>query len=135
MTTELSGTYTPDSAFGFVTASAGDVGICESDASCTTGGSLISASELKSEFASRDFIKKGVTGTADQKILIGKAFGASTSVYACFIPLAKSTREKSVVDDKVYSLDTSTGVRTQTAACDAAGTDWVTNLCYVCIPE
>lgn len=135
MTTGLSGTYTTESAFGFVTASAGDVGICEADNACTTGGSLLSANELKSEFANRDFIKKGASGTADQKIMIGKASGASTSVYACFIPLAKSTREKAVADLKVYTLNTSTGVRSQTSSCDAANADWVTSLCYVCIPE
>lgn len=133
MTSGVSGTYTTDSAFGFMTASSEDVGIC--GANCNTDGTLLTSDELKTEFRNRDFIKKGATGTADQKIMIGKATGASSSVYACFIPLAKSTREKAVADQKVYTINTSTGARTQTSSCDATTANWVTNLCYVCIPE
>ncbi len=126
-------TYTTESTFGFVTASDIEVGICA--ANCTTPGTLLNSNELKSEFENRDFIKKGATGTADQKIMIGKASGASASTYACFIPLAKSTREKAVADTKVYTLSDTTGARTETSSCNASTANWVTLGCYVCIPE
>lgn len=137
MTTSVSGTYTTDSAFGFMTSSHEDVGVC--GATCTVDGTLLSTSELKTEFLNRDFIKKGATGTVDQKILIGKAIGSSSSIYACFIPLAKSTREKACSDGKVYTLNLTTGARTAIVAddpsCAAASTTWTTGPQYVCIPE
>lgn len=129
------GVFTTEDDFGFITSSNVDVGICGAGSDCTLDGTLLTSSELKTEFRSRDFIQKGATGTADQKIMIGKAAGASASTYACFIPLAKSTREKAVADSKVYTVSAADGTRTQTAACDAAAANWVANLCYVCIPE
>jgi len=49
--------------------------------------------------------------------------------------LAKATREKAIADGKVYTLSAADGTRTVTAACDVATANWVTNACYVCIPE
>lgn len=127
-------TYTNESAFGFVSAGSVDVGVCGAD--CSTNGTLITVDELKSEFRNRDFIKKHVSGTADQKLWIGKAEGASESIYACFIPMAKSTREKSCADGKVFTISTSDGSRTEvTSGCSDTGQIWTTNGWYVCVPE
>lgn len=128
------GAYTNEDAYGFI--SAGDIGVGICGASCAVNGTLLNVDELKPEFRNRDFIKKHTTGTADQKLWIGKAEGASESVYACFIPLAKSTRQKSCTDEKVYTISIADGSRTAVVAgCDAAGANWTTNGWYVCIPE
>lgn len=127
-----------DDTYGFVTAADVDAGIC-GDASCTTDGTLISNDELKTEFRNRDFIKNGGAGaTLDKQILVGKDTGASASVYTCFIPLANTSRQQAVQEDKVYTVDSSGG-RTATTSCDGAngdgkGVDWVAAGCYVCIP-
>lgn len=133
------GTFDNEDPFGFVTARDSNVGICV-DAGCTAGGTLITNDELKTEFSNRDFIKNGAAGaTLDKQIMVGKDTGASASVYSCFIPLANTTRLTSVQNDRVYTIDSSGG-RTQTVTCNGAnndgkGVNWVTNSCYVCIPE
>jgi len=121
--------------FGFVTAGGVGVGLC-GDANCSTPGVLISTDELKPEFGNRDF----VDATAVDKIIyVGKDTGASASVYACFIPAAKSTRKKAVTDGNVYTitLGAASGERGDpTTNCDADGADWVDDgPCYVCVPE
>lgn len=138
--------FSNDDAFGFITAADSGVGVC-GDANCTTDGILITNDELKTEFRNRDFIKKGYAGysgaTDDDRIFLGKETGASSSVYACFIPLANTTKLKSVQDDKVYTINLTTGERTQTDTCDGANNDgklgtgvtWLSSGCYVCIPE
>ena len=122
-----------DAAYGFISAGDEGIGICGAD--CSTNGSLILQDELKPEFRNRDFIKSHLGVDNSKKIFIGKDQGSSESVYACFIPSAKATRDKSVADEKVYTISTGDGSRTLTTSCDAAGTNWVTQGCYVCIPE
>jgi len=121
-----------DDAFGFITASAEGVGICGS--ACTTTGALITSDELKTAFANRDFVQDDGDDNS-QKILIGKEEGTSASIYACFVPMSKATRQGSVADGNVYTINNGTGVRTETTNCDADTANWVTLGCYVCIPE
>lgn len=132
MTVNPSG-YTTDDEFAFITASNEEVGIC--GATCSVDGVLITNDELKTEFRSRDFIQNSVA--LDKQIMIGKATGSSASVYACYIPLSRSTREKSCADGKVFTL--SGGDRTQVtagdASCAADSASWTTSPYYVCIPE
>jgi len=132
--------YDSEDSFGFVTAADQEVGIC--GASCAANGVLISSSELKTEFRTRDFIQDGGVGaTLDEQILIGKETGSSSSVYGCFVPLSNSAKKAAVSDDKVYQPNASTGARgSAVSTCDGAsgdgsGVDWVANGCYVCIPE
>jgi prepilin-type N-terminal cleavage/methylation domain-containing protein len=125
-----------DSPFGFVSATNYGVGICEDPAveGCEADGFLLETDELKSEFRNRDFID--TTVDADM-LYIGKASETSSSVYACFVPASKATREKACVEEKVYTLNAN-GTRTDIvfATCDGAvGTDWTTNLWSVCVPE
>jgi len=122
-----------DAAYGFISAGDEGVGVCGSD--CTTDGVLLVNDELKSEFAKRDFIQAHLGVDNSKKILIGKEKGTSQSVYACFIPLSKSSRQKAVADGNVYTISASNGSRTATSSCDADTADWVTSGCYVCIPE
>jgi len=127
-------TYTNEDEFGFVSAANQTVGICGSD--CSTNGTLITVDELKPEFRSRDFIKKDATGTDDQKLWIGKEVGSTQSTYACFIPLAKLTRQKSCTNEQVYTISTD-GTRTavDTDSCAVTTANWTDNSWYICIPE
>lgn len=125
--------YTNEDEFAFVGAGAQAVGICGAD--CTADGTLITVDELKPEFRNRDFIKKDSTGTDDQKLWIGKSEGSTQSVYACFIPLAKSTRQKSCSDGTVYTISGATRTAVEESACSDTSANWTNNSWYVCIPE
>jgi type II secretory pathway pseudopilin PulG len=136
----VTSTYDAYDAIGFVTASDQEIGIC--GATCTADGVLITSSELKTEFRNRDFIQNGGAGaTVDEQILIGKETGSSASVYACYVPMANSTKKLAVEKSQVFQPSTSTGSRgSPVSTCDGAsgdgsGVDWVANGCYVCIPE
>lgn len=130
--------YETDDPVGFVTAATPIIGVC--GATCAADGVLITSSELKTEFRSRDFIQRSSQGP-DRQILIGKATGSSASVYGCFIPLANSTKQTAVRDSKVYQPNTTTGVKGDAVTtCDGAngdgqGVNWTTAGCYVCIPD
>lgn len=140
-------TFANEDAFGFVSASGSNVGIC-ANSQCANGV-LISNDELKTEFKSRDFIKDGLGASPanDQLIFIGKESGTSSSVYACYIPLANTTKQTSVQGGKVYHLakdatGSSGGTRAATTDCNGAngdgkGVNWTSTGggCYVCIPE
>ncbi len=127
----LSGsTMKNEDALDMVSAADPTIGVCGA-ASCTDStGLLLAQYELKSEFQNRKFILAGaVVGTNDiDKLWIGKAIGASSSVYACWVPssMAKRTlaiRHTGVIPDP------------DPAACVA--TDWSTlaDACFICIPR
>ncbi len=129
-----------DDALDFITAADSSIGLCGTTctgSATTSFGVLINNDELKTEFRDRDFVKNSAQG-ADKQIMIGKAAGASSSVYACFIPLSKSFREKACTDGKAYTLSAG-GVRTaitaNDASCAATSATWVSAPQYVCIPE
>lgn len=124
-----------DVAYGFSNGSVIDVGIC-GNAGCTTDGELITSLELKTEFRNRNFISK--RSSVIDSMFVGKAAGASTSVYACYVPASKSNRDSGCVNNQVYTLNTSTGARTA-QACTSAST-WPTNpsvaqAWVVCVPQ
>lgn len=131
---QTTGTATSaDTAFNYVSATNVDVGVC--GATCSVDGNLLTNDELKTEFRGRDFIKNNPV--APKLIMVGKATGSSSSVYACFIPLSKSVRERSCLDGKVYTLAPS--VRTQVPAnllnCGSGIGAWTSSPMYVCLPE
>ena len=115
-----------EDSYGFVTASDQGIGIC--GATCSADGLLLTSNELKSEFRNRDFISATLAG---RQLFIGKAAGANASVYACFVPLSKSVRDKAITDGKVYTISATLGTRTVTDTCD---TTWA-DTCFICIPE
>ncbi|KKP48046.1 MAG: hypothetical protein UR39_C0002G0149 [Candidatus Woesebacteria bacterium GW2011_GWA1_33_30] len=120
---------TADSALTFVSAATSSIGLCLAGANCPGDGYLISTNELKTEFRNRDFID---ATTAMEKIWVGKAAGASASVYACYVPLSKSERAKS---ENLVNLtfDSTTGAPTTCTAPTGTWTD--VNSCYVCLPQ
>lgn len=115
-----------DAAFGFANATGQGVGICGVD--CTTDGLLITNNELKTEFKNRDFIKNGTTDT--EALYVGKATGASSSVYACWVPKSKSERTKATQTLSVGSpaLGTAADCATRTYAD-------LTTSCVICLPQ
>lgn len=121
------------SSFGFVTAGNEGVGIC--GANCSINGLLISNNEFKTEFRNRDFVEDSGGGDSSKEIFIGKEAGASGSIYACYIPLSKSARQKAVAEGDVYTLSATDGSRSATTVCDADSADWIASQCMVCIPE
>ena len=121
-----------DSSFGFVSEGNEGVGVCGAD--CTVDGLLLDNDELKSEFRNRNFIDND-SGTDDsKKLFLGKAQGTSESVYSCFIPAAKATRESAVADSAVYTISAADGSRSSTTVCDADDANWITSGCYICVP-
>lgn len=122
-----------DASYGFFSAGDEGIGVCGTD--CTVDGLLLTSDELKPEFRNRDFIKNHSGTDNSKKLFMGKEPGTSESVYACFIPAAKATRQKAVAESKVYTISTLDGTRAVTATCDADDANWVTNGCYTCIPE
>ena len=121
-----------DASYGFVSAGDEGIGICGTD--CTIDGLLLENDELKSEFRNRDFIDND-SGTDDsKKLFIGKEQGTSESVYSCFIPAAKATRQTAIADAEVYTINPADGSRSATTACDADDANWITSGCYICVP-
>lgn len=124
-----------DVSFGFVTAGYAAIGVC--GASCNVDGALITGDELKQEFRNRDFIRDYASTDNTKTIMVGKAVGQSASVYVCYVPLSKATRQKSCAESDVYTLNATTGVRTLVApaTCAAAAANWSTSGWHVCLPS
>jgi len=121
-----------DSSFGFVSAGNIGVGICGVD--CTADGFLLSNDELKSEFRNRDFIDNDGGADNSKKLFIGKEQGTSESVYSCFIPAAKASRQTAIADGEVYTISAVDGSRSAVDTCDLPDANWVVSGCYVCVP-
>jgi len=126
-----------DAAFGFVSATSADVGIC-SAAGCGVGdadGILITTEELKPEFKNRTFIQKD---TPSKQLVVGKA-DQSQSVYVCYIPSSKSNRAKACADGIVYTLSDTSGSRVSYDCSAAEPASWVgtgiTDSYYICVPQ
>lgn len=117
--------------FGFLAGGSQAVGLC--GASCNESGVLISNDELKTEFLGRDWVEATL---ADKQIFFGKAQGSSASVYGCYIPQAKSTKDKAIAEGKIHSLSfAANGTVATITTCTSASDNWATSGCYVCIPE
>lgn len=120
-----------DDALNFTSAKAPIIGLCSSGGSgCNADGVLISNNELKTEFRKRDFIIAD-DNEWSKLLYIGKEAGASSSVYACFVPLSKSERTKA---DTTISL--AGGVVTRgVAGCATRTYADLANSCVVCLPQ
>jgi hypothetical protein len=93
---------------------------------------LVTNDELKTEFLGRDWVK---ATTIDKQIFIGKGAGTSSSVYACFIPKSKSTKDKAISDGTVRTISFTSGGVVSDGSCTTASEDWKASGCYVCVPE
>lgn len=128
------GAYTNDTAIPFSSASNNIFGLCAEGAThcgpSGTNGVLIDNFELKTEFKNRGFL---TTTAAADMLYIGKAAGASSSVYACWIPRSQSKRQQAAnnIAGGGSAPVTDTGCTTRT------GTDWdaLATACVMCIPK
>jgi prepilin-type N-terminal cleavage/methylation domain-containing protein len=131
-------TLTAEDEFSFVNARDLGVGLCGTSACNDQTGTLISTDELKSEFLTRDWIKSANAQSPtlnDQQILVGKGTGSSSSIYACFVPKAKSTKDKAVADGRVRTDSfTAAGIPSD-GSCTLSSDNWAANKCLVCVPE
>lgn len=123
----LGGTLENETAVNFISASDPTIGICGA-ANCTTQGELLDKYELKSEFKNRSFIN---ATTEAGKLYIGKAQGASSSVYSCWIPQSNSRRSQAN-----KRIDTATNTIIPTCSQNLSG-NWTTleSGCVYCIPK
>jgi len=116
---------TNDSALARTSAKDPTIGVC-GNALCDTDGLLLAQYELKSEFRNRKFI----TATADvDQLYLGKKIGASSSVYACWVPTSKAKRTNAT-----HATDT---IPTAAKSCEPIGKTWadLANSCFICIPQ
>jgi len=115
-----------EDALVMISAADATIGVCGAT-SCTDGSGLLLAQyELKSEFQNRKFIK--ATDDVD-KLWMGKEAGASSSVYACWVPTSQAKRVQATKDPNAGIPDTS--------GTPCVATDWGTlaSACFICIPR
>ncbi len=120
-----------EAAYPYVTAGDEGVGVC--GASCAVDGVLINNNELKQEFRNRDFIRDQASTDPTKVIKIGKAQGSNASVYACYVPLSNSSRQKACAESDVYTLS-GDGSRTAVTPATCASATW-DNTWNVCLPQ
>jgi len=138
-------TLTSDAEYPFISADNPSVGICGSATDCkgsTTQGELLAALELQNAFLSKSWI---AATSLDAKIMVGKASGASSSVYVCWIPKSSSNRQKLIssagtTSNKMVDITgfTSAGIPTSASASTCAtpsDPNWALGKCYECVPE
>lgn len=122
-----------DSSFGFMSAKDGRVGICDYPAGasdCTAQGELLSTLELKSEFLNRKFIAAEDTEETDL-LYVGKEEGASSSVYACWVPKSRSNRVKATQT----LTGTPLALGTSATPCVDLTYAGLSTSCVICIPR
>jgi prepilin-type N-terminal cleavage/methylation domain-containing protein len=114
-----------EDALDMVSAADPTIGVCGALSCTDSTGLLLAQYELKSEFQNRKFI----LATEDiDKLWMGKAEGASSSVYACWVPTsmakrAQAIRHTDIIPDPVA------------APCVATGWGALDTACFICIPR
>lgn len=118
-----------DQAYGFISAKDDGIGVCSTASGCSADGNLISNNELKTEFRNRDFVDAADTDYLNL-LYVAKAAGASSSVYACWVPASKSERTKATQTLSIGSPSIGTA-----ADCATRAYDSLANSCVVCLPQ
>lgn len=137
-------TVDPEAPLPFISADDASVGLCGANgAACKTTankGELISSLELQTQFLSKSWV--GAL-TDDSRIFVGKATGASSAVYVCWIPKANSNRQtliaSAATSNKMVDITagfTSAGVPSPSTSCTTTtDANWSTRKCMECVPE
>jgi prepilin-type N-terminal cleavage/methylation domain-containing protein len=133
-----------DTAFDYISAESQLVGLCGT--ACTgvegTTGLLVSSDELQTTFLSKKFI---TDPDGDSRLFVGKGSGASSSVYICWIPRSKSSRQSVISKAQVVDVNAgfaaNSGLPTYVTTC-ATPTDTAWEVtgnamptCAECVPE
>lgn len=144
-----------DAELPFTSADSVLIGLCgpsSNPSTCrasTPQGLLITSLELQVAFLSKSWING--TGPENQ-LLVGKAGGASSSVYVCWVPLSTANRQVLINSHASGSLTADKMVDTNVAfssagvpqppvsgasACETSASDatWSSGHCEECVPE
>jgi prepilin-type N-terminal cleavage/methylation domain-containing protein len=132
-----------DAALTWLSADDPSVGLCgAAPASCKTSanvGELISSLELQNQFLSKSWVN---ASAVTSRILVGKAAGSSSSVYACWIPKSNSNRQTLLPGGanatrlvNRTAAFTSAGVPTAGTCTTVSDVGWTTGACSECVPE
>lgn len=134
-----------DDPLAWTSADAVEVGLCgTAGAGCRTSatpGELIAALELQTAFLSKSWV-----GAADitGQLRVGKADGASSAVYVCWIPKSNSNRQNLINSSKTTAnkmVDetadfTTAGVPSPSTSCTGVNdAGWKDGTCAECVPE
>jgi prepilin-type N-terminal cleavage/methylation domain-containing protein len=123
------GTYpNADSPFGWVSADDGSVGLCPKTGNCQVASPapLIASYELATSFLNKSWIGSSVAGA--DKLYIGKAGGASSSVYVCWVPKSSANRQN-LINSCATNSTTSCKMMNLTKDFTASGTPATSNVC------
>jgi prepilin-type N-terminal cleavage/methylation domain-containing protein len=136
-----------DSELVFTPADSVGIGLCGASGttckSSPTQGELITALELQTAFLSKSWV--GATDIAEQ-LLVGKADGASSAVYVCWIPKSNSNRQNLINSgtgttnsNKMVNIGagfTAAGIPVASTACTTVNdAGWKDGSCAECVPE
>ena len=107
------------------------LGLCGKDCTEKNEGLLVSKSYLAPFYLEKNF----TDGSSINDLKIGKENGATSKVYACFIPLSKFAKEKAAFEGNAWVLNENgtkvLGKTSSNEVCDPNST-WTS--CYVCTP-
>lgn len=116
---------------GYLSFKTNGLGLCGVDCSEKNEGPLITKSYLGSFYLEKNY----VDGTPLNDLKIGKEIGATSKVYACFIPHSKFAKEKSAFEGNAWVLNEKgtkiLGKTSSNEVCDP-NSSWTS--CYVCTP-
>ena len=132
-------------AIKLISADDAAVGVCgASGTGCRTTatlGELANSLEIQKTFVNKNWV--GVT-TVSSQLWVGKASGASSAAYVCWIPKATTNRQNIIKGLRVYDLTkalTSAGSpaagdlsQDSTGCLTAGGAGWKTGACAQCLP-
>lgn len=103
-----------------------EVGIC-SDETCSNPGEVVLQGNLPLDFIKRDSIQ-GRNGV----LFLGKGTGIASSLYACFVPISQSMRQKSGELYKIMIDQPFPAVGTL-SSCSSRVTWGEEDVCYACV--
>ena len=106
------------------------LGVC-GDATCSTGGELITTDELKDSFRRKDQFTDGASESDRLYVVKGDQ---STSVYVCFIPSSGTNRRNAVLAD-IWDGDYQEPVNCSDTPNDWTELDVADGACVMCAPE
>ncbi len=134
-----------DAALNWMSSDDPSVGICgASGAACKTTankGELISSLELQTTFLNKSWI--GAALVQDQ-LKIGKASGASSTIFVCWSPKSNSNRQVLIASaatnaNKMFDTTTnafqSSGIPAKGSCTSVSDSGWATGACSECVPE
>jgi prepilin-type N-terminal cleavage/methylation domain-containing protein len=136
-------TSSPNDAYAWIDADNAGIGVCGVAATAckasATQGLLVSSLELQGAFTNKTWV-----GAATTQLWVGKALGASSSVFVCWAPKSQSNRQNLLnsvsTGNRLFTVGSgfaSSGLPTagSSSNCALSGTHWSDGTCVECVPE